>query len=206
VIPGPATGGEPRGGSAADEVAAAVLAIARQYLRRWRDHWTRNQREDLAQETAIRFWKQAPRLARPAALRGYVRTIARRCRGRGLRRYLRETHVSLEADDSLRHSLVASPPAGRAVAIGGRHVPFAWLRDQVGCAIDALPSLNGCLVRAYYQGFSVAELSARYELSEACVKKRIHRSRAQLRKLLEAWAAPPAPAGLGRTWHEGENR
>ena len=192
----------------AEEHAAAVLGIAREYLRRWRDQWTRNQREDLAQETAIRFWCQAPRLARPGALRGYVRTIARRCRCRGLLRYLRETHVSLDVDETLRRSLAGAHPPGPAVTVGGRRIPIAVLRDEIGPAMAALPSLNSHLVRAFYEGFSVAELSARYELSEDCVKKRIHRSRARLRKMLEERVSLPVSAerALGRTEQEGEIR
>ena len=184
--------------------ARAVLGIAREYLRRWRDQWTRNQREDLAQETAIRFWCQSPRLARPGALRGYVRTIARRCRCRGLLRHLREVQRTIQADECVGRSATSARATGPQVFVGGRLVPVAVLREEIGPAIAALPTLNGHLVRAFYEGFSVAELSARYELSEDCVKKRIHRSRARLRKMLEERVSLPASAGRALGWMEQE--
>lgn len=193
--------------------AAAALGIAQAFLARWRDRWTRNEREDLAQETAIQFWRQSPCLAGPGPLRGYVRTIARRCRYRGLMRHLRESGVSLDADDRVRESLASPRRAPRTIAVAGRRVALAVLRDQLGGAIAALPSLNRHLVRAYYEGFSVAELSAQYELSEDCVKKRIYRSRCRLKKMLESRAALCARlsdvtegAELERIPNEGETR
>ena len=51
--------------------------------------------------------------------------------------------------------------------------------------LESLTCLNRRIVLSYYEGFSCAELAARFRIPEESVKVRVHRARGRLRQLFE---------------------
>jgi hypothetical protein len=83
--------------------------------------------------------------------------------------------------------LVAEPgPDAAFLVVAGVPVPRMCLLNHLDGVLACLPALNRVLLLGFYEGFSCAELGARFHLTEDCVKVRLHRSRKRLRREFEA--------------------
>lgn len=161
------------------------MADASSFLRRWCDDVTRREREDLAQDAAVAAWLRNPRQRDPTRLPALVRTISRRLRNRALELARRGAVV---ADGGLADWPEAECEGGGCLRVGGRLVPVEWLLGRLPDCIGVLSPLNRRLLLGFYEGFSCSELSERFGLGREAVKVRLHRSRAVLRRRLEAEA------------------
>lgn len=188
-----------------EEQVTIAWRAAYAFLRRFRDAFTRNEREDLAQDVALTLLRDPRRVREPARIAAYSRTVARRLRCRRIERLLRlRTVPLLQADEP------AAPrgPAMLTIA-GGLRLPRWEVFDLLEQALDELSPLNGYLVRARYEGFCCAELAARYGLPIEGVKRRLFRARARVRRRLVGWIEERLEAsapgmGLGATsWNGG---
>ncbi len=164
-------------GERRERLARQAYVVAEHFLSRWRDPLTRSGREEWAQEAACRALGRIEHLRDPDCFAAYVRTIARRLRARALRPRSRPRALSLEADDKQLEKVYARECTVDVLRIGSCLIERAWLIDQVADLVDRLPPTSRELVRAYYDGFSCAELSVRTGLPEHSVRTRIHRGR-----------------------------
>lgn len=162
--------------------------VARQFLSRWSDGFTRSVKDDLVQEAACEAWRCRQRLRDPDRFAAFVRTISRRLRYRALRGDRRRATCSLQ--DSLRivEDRVDSEPLSERIMVDGYMCETSWLLSELKIAFGVLSPLNGHLTRSYYEGFSCAELAVRYGLEEESVKVRLYRCRRKLRKEIEGRA------------------
>jgi DNA-directed RNA polymerase specialized sigma24 family protein len=177
-----------RGGSmlSGQALQQAFVASRRFLLGRWRDAFTRNAADELAQQAVVEAWRRAATLRDLRCLNAFVRTIVRRRRWRGLRWHVRERADSIERNPDLAELLVAPQESCETFAIGGRRISKRWLLGHVDGAIARLSALNGRLLLDHCEGFSCAELADRHGLSEEAVKVRLHRSRRRVRGELES--------------------
>jgi RNA polymerase sigma factor (sigma-70 family) len=162
-----------------EERIAAARRAAFEYLKHFRDAVTCNDRDDLAQEVVLILLRDAPQLRDPHRLEAFSRTVARRLRCRRLAQQWRQRTFDIDG--------VAPAFARQATELrlgAGLRVPRDWLFARLEEALAVLPPLSGRLVRARYEGFCCAEISARYELPVQAVKRRLHRARERLRRLL----------------------
>lgn len=171
--------------AARDTRERQALRTAEVFLSRWRDSLTVEVREDLAQEAAIIAWQRYRAMRNPAVLPALVRTISRRLRFRALAARRRRPSVRLDAERDAAQ-LCDRPADSERLEVAGVMMPTTWLLDRLEAVLGFETQLNAAILMAYYEGFSCAELAERYEMSEQCVKVRIHRSRRRVRRHFEA--------------------
>ena len=160
-----------------------ALRESRAFLRRWSDAFTRDARDDLAQEAAFTALQLADRQRDPRSFSAFVRTISRRTRSRALKLVRREDSCVGEGEVG---EWPAPEPAGAAdFMVAGRWVPRQWLLARLEATLCALSPTNRLLLRSFYEGFSCSELGERFGISVDAVKVRLHRSRGVLRRRLE---------------------
>lgn len=160
---------------------------AASFLKRFHDPWTRSHREDLVQESAIAAWRWSARPHDPQRFWAAVRTIAGRVRGR--QRAIEGKRESAQ-DEVARNAAQHSEEVGEGVslAIAGGRVSVSVARTFLDAALARLTELDRSLLLAFHEGFCCAELSHRFDLTEPCVKTRLHRARRRLKKDIEALA------------------
>ncbi len=168
-----------------DRKYRAALEIANRFLSRWTDRFTRDAREDLAQDAVLEVWKCRGRLRAPDRFEAFVRTISRRVRYRALRRRMRERATSSYDHGELADSISSAVPADEWLYVDGRPVDKTWLLEELDHACARVTELNRELVREYYAGSSCRELAVRYGLAEESVKVRLYRSRRKLKQVFE---------------------
>ena len=143
----------------------------------------REDAEDTAQEVLFRSLKHLPKLQEPAALAGWLYTVARnRCRRlRGVAQESPARKLSLNEmmpDETELHELLldqAGSPEQQAVA--GEH------RDLLQRAVLRIPSqLRIVLVLHDMEELGTAQVAQILNLREGTVRVRLHRARLVLRK------------------------
>ncbi|MBM4060943.1 MAG: sigma-70 family RNA polymerase sigma factor [Planctomycetes bacterium] len=161
-----------------EELWGLAQRSAQGFLRRFEDPLTRNERDDLVQETAWTAWRWVGTAREPARFAAAVRTIARRHRYRLLvrehRRRLRQAHLLQVRSEG--------PPQ---FSVLGRCVSSAWLLGCLRWVLGGLRELDRALLLGIHEGFCCAELAARFHRTEQSVKVRIHRARARVRREIE---------------------
>ncbi len=160
--------------------------MARAYLGRYRDPQTRALREEIAQEAAVLTWQWSGKLQDADRLAAAVRTITRRQRLRALRGAAGRAKVQFTAlDGSAATEPAADRPTPPMMRIGSRMVSAAWAVQRLDVILPRLSALDRRLLLAFYEGFCCAELAARFERSESCIKTRLHRARRRVQRWLE---------------------
>ena len=137
--------------------------------------------EDIAQETLLRAWRSQDALKDPAALRGWLLTIARR---EHARLYERKRLELVNLDDCLAD---ASLEQQSSVAAEGPEGELNVLRE----AILKLPmEYREPLLMQVIGGFSTAEIARELGLTLTAVLTRLFRARNKLRALYGLIEAP----------------
>ena len=162
--------------------------VARRFLSRWSDGFTRSVKDDLVQEAACEAWRCRQHLRDPDRFSAFVRTISRRLRYRALRGDSRRTFCSLQDDLSVVEERACENSQPEQLLVDGNLCEISWLLKQLDAAFEILSPLNGQLTKGYYEGFSCAELATRYGLEEESVKVRLYRCRRKIRKEIEGRA------------------
>lgn len=181
-----------------------VLRAVEEFLQRYRDPFTRANREDLAQEAVIETWRRGATLRDPSCATAFARTVARRLRYQATRNAARAR--SVDGVDPASVAGVAPVTErwrrhGRAFFVGGRWIEVEWLAEQLDDVLSGLGPVNEPIVRGYYEGASCRELGERYGLPAAGVKARLHRSRRRIRESFAERAQsakPTGPSGMSR--------
>ncbi len=171
-----------------DELRAA-LGIATEFLARWDDSVTESQREDLRVESALLAVRSWDRLRNKACFAAYVRTIARRQRALAVRKRLRVERAGMGVDNEVRGEIEQPCPEQQWYAVAGRWVDRQDMLQLLPAVFAGLNPLNVKLMMGYYEGFSCAELSGRFDISLDVVKVRIHRTRRYVKGLFELMAS-----------------
>ncbi|MGE0143411.1 MAG: RNA polymerase sigma factor [Planctomycetota bacterium] len=165
----------------------AVLETAQRWLRLRPDSFTRSQREDLEQETALAVWTVREKLGMADRPHAYGTTIARHVRFHGLRRYHSQRTVSLDEED-FDSEAIPHPVREAHVRIDCGWVDRDWLLRALDRALVSLDPINRRLLEEHYSGTNCRDLGERFGLSVECVKQRLFRSRARLRDQIVAGA------------------
>ncbi len=156
---------------------------ASNWLRRYSDPWTRNNKDDLVQDVAIAAWRWARGVRHRDRFWAAVQTIATRVRARAMRGQRR-----LQVEQALVDGAVArEAPSDDYWTIGGRRVPGQHVRTWLLAAIERLKEPDRRLLLLFHEGFCCAELAERFHRTEACVKTRLHRARHRIRREVEAF-------------------
>jgi RNA polymerase sigma factor (sigma-70 family) len=181
----------------------AVLRSVERFLRRFTDPYTRQNREDLAQEAVIETWRRGATLRDRGRAVAFARTVARRLRFRALLRAARRAQHQAAVTELPNPDLAELPPPGadpRAFRVGDRWVEFDWLVEHLDEVLDGLGPINEPIVRGFYRGATCRELGARYGLPAAGIKARIHRSRQRIRQsFVERARCAPRKGFAGRS-------
>jgi RNA polymerase sigma-70 factor (ECF subfamily) len=153
----------------------AVLALA---FARTGD---REAAEDLAQETLCRAWRSLHDLHDPSAFAGWLRAIAvNACRD-----WFRRSRPWPESLDDTPAAFLMPDPQPRPLAVLLEREKQRALRQ----ALRALPLENQrALLMHVWGGCSYEQIAAFLDMPLTTVEGRIHRARAQLRRLLRAEA------------------
>ena len=162
-----------------EELWGRMQEHARRFLRRFEDAFTRQQCDDLVQESAVAAWQWAGAARRPERFAAAVRTIARRKRYRALRDHHRRREELSSA------CLPAPNPKIDELRVAGRSVPREWLVARLVQALNGLRAVDRRLLLAQQEGFCCAEIAARLDMTEDVVKVRMHRARRRLQKEIE---------------------
>lgn len=162
-----------------------ALRVAAEFLSRWNDAVTLSQREDIRVEAALQAVQGWDRLRDKTCFAAYVRTIARRRRALAVRQRVRAERAGLAFDLEVREEFAQPAADAQWYEVAGQ-----WVRAQDMLAVlpdvfDRLNPLNVQLIMGYYEGFSCAELAGRFNLSLDVAKVRVHRTRRQIKGLLE---------------------
>lgn len=168
-----------------DEPWQRAIREATNWLRRYPDAWTREHRDDMAQEAVVHAWQWSARARDLERLSAAVRTIATRVRGR----WMRVVRFVQPAPDAahLIPAVEQPPPTGH-YQIAGRRVPAPHALPWVSAALERLPRIDRELLLGFYEGFCCTELAERYGRSLPCVKTRIHRARRRVQTDVEECA------------------
>ena len=157
----------------------AAADCARDFLRRFSDAFTRFERDDLVQETAMTAWRWSDRLRDSARFTAAVRTIARRKRYRALLDEGRRIE-SYAAKGELHDAQHAA-----TYIVAGRRVPLDWLMHRLHTVLQRLREIDRQLLLGIHEGFCCAELANRFRRSEQSVKARVHRARRRVQIEIE---------------------
>jgi len=141
--------------------------------------------DDLAQQTFVHAWKSIRSLRSPAAFGAWLRKLAVNC---WLQQARIKRHEVLLCDEALADGLRASA-AGAAQAAPVEEPVTA--RMDLDAALAALPpDARLCVVLAYSEGMSHAEISESTAMALGTVKSHIARGAARLRELLQGYGDP----------------
>jgi RNA polymerase sigma factor (sigma-70 family) len=168
-----------------DELWQQAHTQARRWLRRFPDVWTRENRDDLAQEASIAAWRWAKGVRHRERFWSAVQTITSRIRSRARRNDRRLVVQQGLADDA---PAVDRGADERHWSVAGRRVPEHRLRPWLRAALARLRPIDRQLLALFYEGFCCAELAERLRRSEACIKTRLHRARRRIQRQVEASA------------------
>jgi RNA polymerase sigma-70 factor (ECF subfamily) len=167
---------------AAESSQAAACALGPDFVRRHQDDvwWylrflgcQEAEASDLAQETFLAVLRKPPADLGPAALRVFLRTVARNKFVESLRKHRREAEFDLDAAEQ------------------------AWAATQTGESSDAwLEALGDCVEQlegrakrvvelTYQQNKSRADIAAKMDMTESGVKSLLRRTRDVLRQCVE---------------------
>ena len=127
--------------------------------------------DDLSQETFVTVWRQLRRLQAIAAFGGWLRQIAVNT---WLQYVRRKTPSALAVDEG---EAVAPCNEGEAI-------------DLEAALAKLAPLVRLCIVLAYHEGLSHAEIAAATRLPLGTVKSHITRGTASLRIMLAAYMMP----------------
>ena len=141
--------------------------------------------DDLAQQTFVHAWKSIRSLRSPAAFGAWLRKLAVNC---WLQQVRIKQHEVLLGDEALADGLRASTAgADQAAPV---EEPVA-ARMDLDAALAALPpDARLCVVLAYSEGMSHAEISESTAMALGTVKSHIARGAARLRELLQGYGDP----------------
>ena len=141
--------------------------------------------DDLAQQTFVHAWKSIRSLRSPAAFGAWLRKLAVNC---WLQQARIKRHEVLLCDEALADGLRASAAgAAQAAPVEGP----VTARMDLDAALAALPpDARLCVVLAYSEGMSHAEISESTAMALGTVKSHIARGAARLRELLQAYGDP----------------
>ncbi|MBI3948572.1 MAG: RNA polymerase sigma factor [Armatimonadetes bacterium] len=179
-------------GSAFEELArhyrAALLAFA------FSRTGQREEAEDLVQEMLAAAWEKLPQLREPAHFGAWLRSIARNaCRGW----YRRSRPWPASLDEASDAAQVPDPAPGPVEIILAREQQRAWHR-----ALQSLPEANRLALLMHVWGdYSYEEIATILGVPVTTIEGRIHRAKAQLRRLLRADAGDLVPEHR-RWWKE----
>jgi RNA polymerase sigma factor (sigma-70 family) len=136
--------------------------------------------DDLAQQAFVAAWKSIRSLKSPSAFGAWLRKLAVNCWLQQAR--LKKHEVSLEEAGAVEAGTV------EAGAIEGQSVPAVAERLDLDRALAALPpDARLCVVLAYSEGMSHAEISDSTAMPLGTVKSHITRGASRLRELLHAY-------------------
>jgi len=158
-----------------------LLTLARRMLR------DPSEADDIAQETLLRLWKNAPAIAvGPAGVAPWLKQVATnlcldRLRSRG----------RLELTDELPD---VPEPARQQAQLEARE-----LKQRVDAALSALPDRQRVALTLFqYEGMSMAEVGAMMGVSEVAVESLLARARRALKAALaDEWRQMKSEAGTG---------
>jgi RNA polymerase sigma-70 factor, ECF subfamily len=141
--------------------------------------------DDLAQQTFVHGWKSIRSLRSPAAFGAWLRKLAVNC---WLQQARIKQHEVLLGDEALADGPRASTAgAAQAAPVEGP----VTARMDLDAALAALPpDARLCVVLAYSEGMSHAEISESTAMALGTVKSHIARGAARLRELLQAYGDP----------------
>lgn len=162
----------------------SALTAAETFLGRWDDGFTRSNRDEISQEAVLESLSRWDELRDKRKFHGYVRTIARRQRAMALREHFRHRMLSIDSDWRLREMPAEPSDEERRYRMADGVVSRGQLSHALPAAIGKLKQLNANLLMGYYEGFTLVELAARYELTLCNVKMRVHRARRRVKQLL----------------------
>jgi len=168
-----------------DTAAGEALRVAYRFLGRWRDGFTRSSRDELAQQAALLALDRRHTLRDIGKFPAFVRTIARRLRSHATREILKRGGLSLDRADTVSEGLAEPEEECVLLRVRGALVERRILIGELDRMLTRLTDLNRRILLSYYEGFTCAELAARFNMAEESVKVRIHRARGKLRRLFE---------------------
>lgn len=147
--------------------------------------------DDLAQQTFVHAWKSIRTLRSPAAFGAWLRKLAVNCwlqQARIKRHEVLLGDEALHGDEALRDGpLPSTGGAAHAAAVEGS----VTARMDLDAALAALPpDARLCVVLAYSEGMSHAEISESTAMALGTVKSHIARGAARLRELLHGYGDP----------------
>lgn len=167
----------------ADRTAAATLcAVGPEFVRRHQEeiYWylrflgsQEAEASDLAQETFLAVLKKPPTDLGPAAVRVFLRTVARNKFVESLRKYRREAEFDLDAAERAWTSAQCEDNDD------------AWL-DALGDCLDQLEGRAKQVIDlTYREGRSRTNIAAAMDMTESGVKSLLRRTRDVLRQCVE---------------------
>ena len=149
-----------------DVAAGQALQVAYRFLGRWRDGFTRSARDELASQAALLALDRRHTLRDAGKFPAFVRTIARRMRSHAARETLKRGDLSLDRGDTVSEAL-AQPEQDRILLrVRNTLVERDVLLGELSGMLAKLTGLNRQILLSYYEGFSCAELAARFEMPE----------------------------------------
>lgn len=152
--------------------------------------------DDLAQQAFVLAWKSIGTLKSPAAFGAWLRKLAVNCWLQQVRVKKHEVALSdLAVSDSALSDGALDGGALGGGALGGRAAQASMVAVQMDLdtALAALaPDARLCVVLAYSEGMSHAEISESTEMPLGTVKSHVARGAARLRELLHAYGEPNA--------------
>ena len=153
--------------------------------------------DDLAQQAFVLAWKSIRTLKSPGAFAGWLRKLAINCWLQQVRASARKREVPLDEELMGEREAPSSASSSRTTESGmdessrtdsGRVESSVTERLDLDAALARLPpDARLCVVLAYSEGMSHAQISESTELPLGTVKSHIARGAARLREILEAY-------------------
>jgi RNA polymerase sigma-70 factor (ECF subfamily) len=167
--------------------AAAAFALGPDFVRRHQDDvwWylrflgcQEAEASDLAQETFLAVLRKPPTDLGPAALRVFLRTVARNKFVESLRKHRREAEFDLDAAEQ---AWAATQTTATQTAEGSD----AWLEALGDCVEQLDGRAKQVIDLTYRENKSRADIAATIDMTESGVKSLLRRTREILRQCVE---------------------
>jgi DNA-directed RNA polymerase specialized sigma24 family protein len=169
---------------------ATALGIAEEFLNRWDDGFTTTNRDDIGLQSAILAVERWDSLREKSRFPSFVRTIVRRRRASLVRENVRRKSKGHEVDCGNCDEFEQPRSEQRWYFVAGAWICQSEMIHTLPDVLEHLSQLNVRILLGFYEGFSCAELAARFDLTIDSVKIRVHRSRRRVRGIFELMAAP----------------
>lgn len=151
-------------------------------MRRFRDGFTRDALDDIAQDVSFAMWRFSERHRNEGPMYKALRVIVQRQRWTAIRKASRVADCENVRKQSQDGFLQAEDACLR---VDGVLVPVDWLLEQLRSELSRLCQESRAALLAFHEGMNCKQIAEQLGSTESAIKARLCRGREHLKKRIE---------------------